>query len=49
MSEVGEREDKLEKLREVLERSIAEGGDVTDAELDAALDQTPKSSSKRGS
>ena len=48
MSEVGEREYKLEKLREVLERSIAEGGDVTDAELDAALDAKAKEREQEG-
>ncbi|MDR6288295.1 MULTISPECIES: type II toxin-antitoxin system ParD family antitoxin [Inquilinus] len=34
---VEEREAKLRALRETLDRSIAEGGEVSEAELDAAL------------
>jgi len=34
---VEEREAKLRALRETLDRSIAEGGEVNEAELDAAL------------
>ena len=36
---VEEREAKLQALRDMLDHSIAQGGDVTDAELDAALDE----------
>lgn len=34
---VEEREAKLQKLRETLDRSVAEGGSETDEEVDAAL------------
>ena len=34
---VEEREAKLRALKETLDRSIAEGGEVSDAELDEAL------------
>lgn len=34
---VEERESKLRALQETLDRSIAEGGEVSEAELDAAL------------
>lgn len=36
---VEERETKLSALREHLDRSIAGGGDVSEEELDAALDR----------
>ncbi len=35
---VEEREAKLQSLRDMVNRSIAEGGDVSEDELDAALD-----------
>ena len=45
---VEERETKLQALREMLEHSIAQGGDVTDAELDAALDAKAAELQKEG-
>ena len=45
---IEEREAKLLGLRKMLERSIAEGGDVTDAELDAALSAKAAELEKEG-
>ena len=36
---VEEREARLSALRDMLERSIAGGGDITDDQLDAAIEQ----------
>lgn len=45
---VAEREGKLVELRAMLERSIARGGDVSDEELDAALDAKEAELERRG-
>jgi antitoxin ParD1/3/4 len=45
---IEEREAKLLGLRRTLEQSIAEGGDVTDAELDAALEVKVSELQKEG-
>lgn len=45
---VEEREAKLAALRETLNSSIAAGGDVSDEELDAALDAEAKNLAKEG-
>jgi antitoxin ParD1/3/4 len=45
---VSDREARLSALREMLNRSIADGGEVTDAELDAALDAEAARLAKEG-
>jgi len=45
---VEEREARLAALRERLDRSIAAGGDVSDAELDAAIDAKATELAKAG-
>lgn len=45
---VEEREARLAALRETLDRSIAAGGDVGEAGLDAALDAAAKDLGKAG-
>ena len=43
-----ERERKLQALREKLDRSIAQGGEVTEAELDAAIEAKAAQLTKEG-
>jgi antitoxin ParD1/3/4 len=43
-----ERERKLQALRETLDHSIAQGGEVTEAELDAALEAKAAQLAKEG-
>ncbi len=45
---VEERETKLRALRETLDRSIAEGGEVSEAELDASLAAKAEELAKAG-
>lgn len=45
---VEEREAKLQALRETLDQSIREGGDIGDAELDSALDLRAQELSRAG-
>ncbi len=45
---VEEREAKLQALRETLNRSIAEGGEVDDAGLDAVLEAQAQELAKAG-
>lgn len=45
---VEEREAKLAALRETLDRSIAAGGDVSDAELDEALEAEARKLESQG-
>jgi antitoxin ParD1/3/4 len=43
-----ERERKLQALRDTLDRSIAQGGEVTEAELDAAIEAKAAQLTKEG-
>lgn len=45
---VEEREARLAALRETLDRSIAAGGDISDDDLDLALDAAAKDLAKAG-
>jgi antitoxin ParD1/3/4 len=45
---VEEREAKLAALRETLDNSIAAGGDVSEAELDAAIEEKAAELAKTG-
>ncbi len=45
---VEEREEKLRALRVLLDKSITEGGDVSDADIDAALEAKAAQLAKEG-
>jgi antitoxin ParD1/3/4 len=45
---VEEREQKLQALREMVNRSIEEGGEVTEEEIDAALDEVAAELTREG-